>query len=161
MGDVEYKDGEYWVYVPDGAISIKVNHPDYLLTKVKFKDYGIERVYSQSVYNLIFAEELKVGSMNESLKDLSASTSLRLDGKGVECALIKVQIVAQNVTFDGLIVGEVEYKNNEYWVYMNKGSKRLMINHPNCMPLEVVFEDYGIEEIKGKTTYTLSVVKNI
>ena len=43
----------------------------------------------------------------------------------------------------------------------DKVFKRLMINHPNCMPLEVVFEDYGIEEIKGKTTYTLSVVKNI
>ncbi len=159
--DVEYKDGEYWVYVPDGRRNISVRHPDYLLTKVNFKDYGIQRVRSQYVYNLVFAEELKVGSMNESLKDLSASTSLRLDNKGVECALIKVQIVAQNVTFDGSIVGEVGYKNNEYWVYMEKGSKRLMINHPNCMPLEVVFEDYGIEEIKSKTTYTLSVVKNI
>jgi hypothetical protein len=161
LGDVKYKDGEYWVYVPDGAISIRVRHPDYLLTKVNFKDFGIESVHSQSVYNLIFAEELKVGSMNESLRDLSASTSPRLDDKGVECALIKVQIVAQNVTFAGSIVGEVEYKDSEYWVYMKKGSKRLMINHPNCMPLEVVFEDHGIEEIKGKTTYTLSVVKNI
>lgn len=161
LDDVEYKNGEYWVYVPDGAISIRVRHPDYLLTKVNFKDFGIESVHSQSVYNLIFAEELKVGSMNESLRDLSASTSPRLDDKGVECALIKVQIVAQNVAFAGSIVGEVEYKNNEYWVYMKKGSKRLMINHPNCMPLEVVFEDHGIEEIKGKTTYTLSVVKNI
>lgn len=160
LGDVKYKDGEYWVYVPDGAISIRVRHPDYLLTKVNFKDFGIESVHSQSVYNLIFAEELKVGSMNESLRDLSASTSPRLDDKGVECALIKVQIVAQNVTFAGSIVGEVEYKDSEYWVYMKKGSKRLMINHPNCMPLEVLFEDYGIEEIKGKTTYTLSVVKN-
>ena len=118
-------------------------------------------VLKEFIVNLFIAEELKVGSMNESLKDLSASTSLRLDDKDVECALIKVQIVAQNVAFAGSIVGEVEYKNNEYWVYMKKGSKRLMINHPNCMPLEVVFEDYGIEEIKGKTTYTLSVVKNI
>lgn len=160
VGDVEYKNGKYWVYVVDGAKLITVCHPDYLNTKIEFIDLGIERVYGRRVYNLVFAKELKVGSMNESLKDLSASTSLRLDGKGVECALIKVQIVAQNVTFDGLIVGEVEYKNNEYWVYMKKRSKRLMINHPNCMPLEVVFEDYGIEEIKGKTTYTLSVVMN-
>ena len=161
LDNVEYKNGEYWVYVPDGARSISVRHPDYLLTKVYFRDLGIERVYGRCVYNLVFAEELKVGSMNEPLNDLSASTSLRLDDKGVECALIKVQIVAQNVAFAGSIVGEVEYKNNEYWVYMKKGSKRLMINHPNCMPLEVVFEDHGIEEIKGKTTYTLSVVKNI
>jgi hypothetical protein len=161
LGDVEYKENEYWVYVCDGAQAIKVCHPDYLKTKINFIVHGIKRAYGRRVYNLVFADELKVGSMNEALKDLSASTSLRLDGKGVECALIKVQIVAQNVTFAGSIVGKVEYKDSEYWVYMKKDSKRLMINHPNCMPLEVVFEDYGIEEVKGKITYTLSVVKNI
>ena len=160
LGNVEYKDNEYWVYVPHGTKFLTVYHPDFLPQRVNFKDYGIERVNSQSVYNLVFAQELKVGAMSESLTDLSASTSLRLDNEGVECALIKVQMAMQDVIFEGSIVGDVDYKGSEYWVYMKKGSKRLMINHPNCMPLEVVFEDYGIEEIKGKITYTLSVVKN-
>jgi len=160
LGDVEYKDDEYWVYVPRFTKFLMVNHPVFLPQRVNFKDYGIERVNSQSVYNLVFAQELKVESMSESLKDLSASTSLRLDDEGEECALVKVQMVAQNVIFEGLIVGDVECKGNEYWVYMKKGSKRLLINHPNCMPLEVVFEDYGIGEVEGKITYKLSVAKN-
>lgn len=107
-----------------------------------------------------FAQELSIKSMCESSNDLAARTLPRKDLNGIECALLKVQIVGQGVTFSGNVMGDVEYKGNEYWVYMPNGSKRLKISHPDCLPVEVVFENYGIGKVQGKTTYVLTVVKN-
>ena len=107
-----------------------------------------------------FAQELSVKSMCESSNDLAARTLPRKDLNGVECVLLKVQIVGQGVTFSGNVMGDVEYKGNEYWVYMPNGSKRLKITHPDCLPVEVVFEDYGIGKVQGKTTYILTIVKS-
>ena len=107
-----------------------------------------------------FAQELSVQSMCESSNDLTARTLPRKDINGIECALLKVQIVGQGVSFSGNVMGDVEYKGNEYWVYMPNGSKRLKITHPDCLPMEVVFDNYGIGRVQGKTTYVLIVVKS-
>ena len=106
-----------------------------------------------------YAQELCVKSLDESSKDLSARTMPRKDLNGVECALVKVQIVGKGVIFGGNVMGEVENKGNEYWVYMPNGSKRLKVTHPDCLPMEIVFENYGIEKVKSKTTYILTLAK--
>ena len=105
------------------------------------------------------AQELNVRSMCESSNDLTARTLPRKDINGIECALVKVQIVGKGVTFSGSVMGDVEYKGNEYWVYMPNGSKRLKITHPDCIPIEVVFDNYGIAKVQSKTTYILTVIK--
>lgn len=96
----------------------------------------------------IQAQTLNVKSLVVKTNDITARTLPRKDINGIECALLKVQIVGQGVTFSGNVMGDVEYKGNEYWVYMPNGSKRLKITHPDCLPMEVVFANYGIIMIR-------------
>ena len=104
------------------------------------------------------AQELSVKSFREFTNDLSARTKPRQDNNGDDCALVKVQLAASNATFSGNVMGEVAFSNNEYWVYMTAGSKRLKVNHPSYLPLEVSFADYGVNLLKGKTTYVLTLI---
>ncbi len=104
------------------------------------------------------AQELRVKSFKEASNDLSARTQARQDNNGEDCALVKVQVAAQGVTFPSGVVGSVAFKNNEYWVYMPSGSKRLKVVHPSYLPLEVNFADHGVSSVKGKSTYVLTLV---
>lgn len=104
------------------------------------------------------AQELSVRDFREATNDLSARTKPRQDLNGNDCALVKVQIVATGVVFTGNVMGDVAFLNNEYWVYMTAGSKRLKVTHPSHLPLEVSFADYGISQLRGKTTYVLAIL---
>lgn len=87
--------------------------------------------------------------------DLSAATQGRTDSNGQACALVKVMLPFEKVTFSGDIAGETEFKTNEYWVYMPQGTKELTINYPDMKPLTVRFKEFGIERLEGKNTYSL------
>ena len=103
-------------------------------------------------------QELVVKGMKLDVSDLSASTYERKDLNGSACALVKVQLAANGVKFEGNVIGDVVYKTGEYWVYMTSGSRELRIKHPNYLPLHVQFTDYGIERgVRGKLTYTLTI----
>lgn len=104
------------------------------------------------------AQELTIKEFREVTNDLSARTQPRQDNNGDDCALVKVQLAASNATFSGNVMGDVAFSNNEYWVYMTAGSKRLKVNHPSYLPLEVSFADYGVNQLKGKTTYVLTLI---
>lgn len=80
-----------------------------------------------------------------------------MDNNGHPCGLIKVQSVLPDLRFDGDVVGEVDSENNEYKVYLAKGSKRLVIKRPQIMPIVIHFPDYGIDEIASKATYTIKL----
>ncbi len=103
------------------------------------------------------AQKLTIESFSLDASDITASSQQRLDGNGEPCALVKVQLAAPGATFDGNLVGDVAYKVNQYWVYMTSGSKRLQVNHPHYLPLDISFADYGINSVKGKMTYVLTL----
>ena len=69
--------------------------------------------------------------------DLTASTSSRLDLNGRKCALVKVRCVLDGLTFQGNVMGAVEQKDGEYYVYMTDGTKRLDVHHPRVLPIEI------------------------
>lgn len=100
-------------------------------------------------------EEVKIISFEENITDLSGSVNPRKDAKGAVCALVKVLVLADKVSFDGVVVGDVERKGNEYWVYMRPGAARLSVQIPNMQPLDVSFEDFGVESLSSKVTYAL------
>lgn len=112
-------------------------------------------------------EELNVKSFLPSVNDLSARTNLRVDGNGRPCALVKVIFAEKNATFEcgdlaSMIVGDVSFHTNEYWVYLvagQGGAKHLSIKHPNYLTIDVVFSDYGFSTLEAQTTYTLVVTK--
>ena len=102
------------------------------------------------------AQELKVKSIREATHDISARTQARQDLNGVDCALLKVFVVGKNVKFSGNVV-DVVSKDNEYWVYLANGTKRVKVTHPDFLPMEITFGDYGVNEVNSKTTYVMSL----
>ena len=49
---VEYKSGEYWVYMSEGSRELRIKHPSFVPLYVNFSDYGIKDVQSLVTYDL-------------------------------------------------------------------------------------------------------------
>lgn len=49
---VEYKTGEYWVYMTEGSYELRIKHPSFLPLHVSFRDYGILGIDIKVTYNL-------------------------------------------------------------------------------------------------------------
>lgn len=100
------------------------------------------------------AQELKVDYFASRYDITGYSKPRQYQGK--DCAFVKVLLASPKAIFEGLIVGDIAYKNSEYYVYMLPESKRLVVKLEGCLPLEVKFEDYGIE-LEGKKGYVLKI----
>ena len=105
----------------------------------------------------VHAQELTVKSFVVKTNDITARTQPRPDNNGNDCALVKVRLAAGNASFSGNVFGDVAYDKSEYFVYMPHGSKRLTIKLEGYLPLEVIFEDYGINSLEGKTVYVMTI----
>ena len=103
-----------------------------------------------------FSQGFKVKEFKLNISDGSAFHA-PMDANGHPCGLIKVRIDDEELKFKGDIVGEIENKTNEYWVYMAQGSKSLNILHPNFLPIIVDFASFGIDEVASKATYILTL----
>ena len=103
------------------------------------------------------AQKLTVESFKLASSDLTAQTQPRIDLNNRNCALIKVGLGLQGVQFEGSIIGNVENKTGEYWVYMPQGNRMLKVKHPNYAPVMVTFADYGVEKLESNRTYELVV----
>ncbi len=108
-----------------------------------------------SCFQSIYAQGFKIKEFKQNINDGSAFHA-PMDAEGHPCGLIKVRTDNTELKFRGNIVGGVENKMNEYWVFMTPGTKHLNIMHPNFLPLFVDFNAYGIE-ISSKATYILSL----
>ena len=104
------------------------------------------------------AQKLTVESFKLASSDLTAQTQPRKDLNNKNCALIKVGLGLQGVQFEGSIMGSVENKTGEYWVYMPQGNRMLKVKHANYAPVMVNFADYGVEKVESNRTYELVVV---
>ncbi len=103
------------------------------------------------------AQKLTVESFKLAGSDLTAQTQPRKDLNNKNCALIKVGLGLQGVQFEGSIMGNVENKTGEYWVYMPQGNRMLKVKHANYAPVMVTFADYGVEKVESNRTYELVV----
>ena len=52
FGKVEYRTGEYWVYMTLGAYMLRIKHPKFVPLDVNFRDYGISGVEGKVTYTL-------------------------------------------------------------------------------------------------------------
>ena len=105
----------------------------------------------------VFAQKLTVESFKLAGSDLTAQTQPRKDLNDRNCALIKVGVGLQGVQFEGGIMGNVENKTGEYWVYMPQGNRQLKVKHANYAPVMVTFADYGVEKLESNCTYELII----
>ena len=110
-----------------------------------------------SAISSTLAQELTVKSFKLAGSDLTAQTQPRKDLNDRNCALIKVGVGLQGVQFEGGIMGNVENKIGEYWVYMPQGNRLLKVKHANYAPVMVTFADYGVEKLKSNRTYELII----
>ena len=104
-----------------------------------------------------FAQELTVKSFKLAGSDLTAQTQPRKDLNDRNCALIKVGVGLQGVQLEGGIMGNVENKTGEYWVYMPQGNRQLKVKHTNYAPVMVTFADHGVEKLESNRTYELII----
>ena len=105
-----------------------------------------------------FSQGFKVKDFKQNINDGSAFHA-PMDAEGHPCGLIKVRTDNAELKFKGNIVGEVENKTNEYWIYMVQGSKQLNILHPNFLPMSLDLDIYGIGEVASKATYILTLTE--
>ena len=103
------------------------------------------------------SQKLTVKSFKLTSSDLTAQTQPRKDLNNKNCALIKVGLGLQGAQFEGSIMGHVENKTGEYWVYMPQGNRMLKVKHANYAPVMVTFADYGVEKLESNRTYELTI----
>lgn len=101
--------------------------------------------------NITNAQELKLKEFRADITDISAAKFKVKDLSGNPCALIKLGIVLQNLTFEGDIV-KSEYKDGEWWIYLCEGSNYLTIKSTKYLPLRCEFDG-----VIGNTTYLMMV----
>lgn len=91
--------------------------------------------------------------------DIMSVPLQRKDNNGNICALLKVVSTQNNLSFEGNIVGDVDYKNgNQYWVYVSPGSQKIKINAPGNTPKLITFNDYGVHHLDPKRIYEYSYI---
>lgn len=109
------------------------------------------------LFGSMYAQQpLVVNKLLYKQSDLTASTQSRLDNNGKACGLLKVVSNDKTMTFEGSIVGESEYKNGEYWVYLPAGTYQVRIKSSQNDPLMLNFRDYNLKQVETKATYELT-----
>lgn len=108
-----------------------------------------------------FSQDIEVKKFELLEKDQTAMTSPRKDINGADCALVIVQSFKKGMEFEGWVVGDVEYKEDSYRVYMANGSKHLKLKHPDCPTRDIVFGEYGISSLKSGAAYMLSIADDV
>ncbi|MCF8334559.1 MAG: PEGA domain-containing protein, partial [Bacteroidales bacterium] len=80
-------------------------------------------------YSDIQAAEFEVKSFEKDPNDLAARKNDRTDINGNTCALVKVKTDIQGLNFESGygIVGDVMFKEGQYWVYLSPKEQRLSI----------------------------------
>lgn len=102
------------------------------------------------------AQEMQIKSVETLTTDISARTNPCFDINGDPCALIKVNLVAPNATFEGNVI-KVIPKDGQYWVYMTAGSRSLTVNQPMILPCKIDFISNGVTKLAEKTTYSVTI----
>lgn len=103
------------------------------------------------------AQELSVKKVEALSMDTYASVHKRVDANDVPCALVRVSLTVNGVSFRGNIVGDVARDGSDYLVYMTDGSKNIRIIHPKYHELEINFRDYNIGQLYGLRTYRVLI----
>ena len=89
--------------------------------------------------------------------DLTARTSKRLDNNGNPCGLLKVSVLADNVEFQGNVIGDVVRHGGTYWVYVTNGTKEIHMDSPAFGEVALRFAQWGIPRIESLAVYNVTV----
>ncbi len=105
-----------------------------------------------------YADKFIVESFEKDPNDLAARRHSRSDYNDKKCALLKIRTYIKNIQFDASfsIIGDVKYKNGEYWVYLSPDEKRLSL-----MKSDFLTKHYNIPvSLEPSTVYVMTLVSN-
>lgn len=173
IGEVEQKDGIYWVYLSPGTRRITLNNPDYERFTFDFSSVSdVIGVKSRYTYSSILSDKedyskpvdvmddsyvrtLSVREFIPVLSDISARTRERRDVNNEKCAILRISLPLAGCQFDG-IVGDPIYNLSEYLVYLSPFTKELVIRCPGLKPLKLDLKSLlNGDEIISSATYSL------
>lgn len=102
------------------------------------------------------AENISVTKFSET-NEIMTETNGRKDLNGNFCALIKVFTPEDNAAFEGNIIGTIEYKINEYSVFLSPGTKYLKVKYKSCPSLTIDIIQYLGKAVESKRIYSLEL----
>ena len=99
------------------------------------------------------AQEITVKNFGQAKQFIAAADQVR-DWDNELCALVKIQ----GAKIDS-ISGAFEVRNlgSEMWVYMTDGDRKLTIYMEGYEPKDVVFKDFGIDDVKSNKVYLMII----
>lgn len=89
--------------------------------------------------------------------DISARVNEVKDSNNEPCALIKLQVDDDLLSIEGNLVIIDNQESPEKWVYVTEGTKLIKLVFKKHLPITLSVADYGLEELKGKSTYVLRI----
>ena len=102
-----------------------------------------------------YAQELRLEKDVTLLeKNIHAQRNTRNDEKGNPCGLILVRSTEPDLTFTGNVIGDIDYNNATYYVYMSPGSTKLTVSNGRRNMLNLKFSP-----LQQKTTYEAIVLE--
>lgn len=113
-------------------------------------------VITLTASSISWAQGIKVADVKETVSGSDAFHA-PMDKNGHPCGLVKILSLIPDLRFEGEVEGDYTFENNEYKVFLAKGSKQLVIKRSHVMPVVVIFPDYGIDEISSKATYNIKL----
>ncbi len=99
-------------------------------------------------------QEMSVKSFELRQTDIVGKVKPRYDLNDEACALIRVQVALSGVKFEGMVMGDVQEKTGEYFVYVPAVAKSIRIKADGYLPLEYHFP----ERLQGLRTYGLRIL---
>lgn len=113
-----------------------------------------------AVFTISYSQDLVIRNFVVDEMNLSGSTYPRKDMNDDFCSLIIVQSNLKDcdMNFLGNVVGNIEERNGDYWVYVTPGTKKLKIKCPNYITADLDISDFGVGKTAPKKTYILTVV---
>jgi hypothetical protein len=100
-----------------------------------------------------FAQQITVKNFGQATQFIAASDQIR-DWDNELCALVKIQ-GAKIDSVSGAF--EVRKLGSEVWVYMTDGDRKLTIHKDGYEPKDVVFKDYGVDNVKSNKVYLMTI----
>lgn len=102
---------------------------------------------------MAIAQEIQVTKFGQAKQFIAADDQIR-DWDNELCALVKIQ----GAKIDS-VSGAFEIRRNgaEIWAYMTNGDRKLTIYKQGYEPKEVVFNDFGILDVKSNKVYLMNI----
>ena len=100
-----------------------------------------------------FAQEITVKTFGQAKQFIASGDQIR-DWDNELCALVKIQ----GAKIDS-ISGAFEVRNlgSEVWAYMTDGDRKLTIYMEGYEPKDVVFKDFGVDDVKSNKVYLMII----